>query len=166
MGRDARQANGTVGYGGLASKVVLPDIDDPPCLGHDQVQKKASEKIYEYKVHPKVVGGILVVLAWSRGISTDYEALMTLVIVRFVHLFAFRVGVVHRLDDGEGEEERYEEELDGHFEECEVHIGVQAGRGQHLLIGNLPQWYNPAKEAVREVREGGRYVVLLLARRV
>lgn len=62
--------------------------------------------------------------------------------------------IVDWLDNGECEEKRDEEELDGELEEGKVlqplsaqshtfvcrtyHVGIQASRSQHLLICDLP----------------------------
>jgi hypothetical protein len=73
---------------------------------------------------------------------------------------------MHRLDDGEGEEEGDEQELDGHLEEGEVYVGVEARRSQHLLVRNFPERYDPAEEAVGELRERRRKIVLFLARSI
>jgi hypothetical protein len=50
----------------------------------------------------------------------------------------FLMCVMHRLDDGQGEEQRNKQKLDSHLEEGKVYIGVEAGRCQHLFVGDVP----------------------------
>lgn len=62
------------------------------------------------------------------GFVVDWRLLAFLVLVR----------VVHRLDDGQGEEEGNEQELYGHLEEGEVYVGIEASRCQHLFVRDPP----------------------------